>query len=164
MTFGPLEGVIVCLCRSLIGEILIVKAQGPLDLHLGHESHRLDNVPPSLWSCGNKLDEKNFFWRNERTPWRRKLAPLFSMFGLGGSKRYFLEYDVILGGLGFHDVGLFDDKLAHIDEGIPLHLNIWPLKDQHLPKEPQCLVHYAKTPLRGMTSSYRVLFYVTFEF
>jgi hypothetical protein len=46
MICGPLEDVLVCLCRSLTSESLIVKAQGHLDLHLGHESHRLDDATP----------------------------------------------------------------------------------------------------------------------
>jgi len=50
VTFGPLEGVLVCLCRSLTGERLIVKAQGHLDLQLGKEAHMLDYVPPLLWT------------------------------------------------------------------------------------------------------------------
>jgi hypothetical protein len=114
--------------------------------------------PPSLWTHGDKLDDERCLWRHERTPWRRKLAPLRSTFGLGGSKRHFLEYDVILGGLRFGDVGRFDDDLEHIDKGRPLHKKIWHLEAQCLPKEPQRLAHYAKTsPLRGMTSSFRVL-------
>jgi hypothetical protein len=48
MTCGPLEGVHVCLCRSLTGDSLIVEEQGHLDLHLGHESHIMDDVPPLL--------------------------------------------------------------------------------------------------------------------
>jgi hypothetical protein len=48
VTFGPLEGVLVCLCRSLTGERLIVKAQGHLDLHLGNKYHRLDDLTPLL--------------------------------------------------------------------------------------------------------------------
>jgi hypothetical protein len=50
VTCGPLEGVLACLCRSLTGESLIVEAQGHLDLHLGHESHRMDDAPPLLWT------------------------------------------------------------------------------------------------------------------
>jgi hypothetical protein len=50
VTCGPLEGVRFCLCKTLTGESLNMKAQGDLDLHLGHESHRLDDVPPSLWT------------------------------------------------------------------------------------------------------------------
>jgi hypothetical protein len=46
VTCGPLEGVLVCICRSLTGESLIMKTQGHLDLHLGHESHRLDDALP----------------------------------------------------------------------------------------------------------------------
>jgi hypothetical protein len=49
MTCGPLEGVFVCLCKSLTGENLIVKAQGHLDLHLGHEAHRLDVLSHNLY-------------------------------------------------------------------------------------------------------------------
>jgi hypothetical protein len=52
VTCGPLEAILVCLCRSLTGESSIVKAQGHLDLHLGHEAHRLDDACPSLWSHG----------------------------------------------------------------------------------------------------------------
>jgi hypothetical protein len=70
MTCGPLEGVLACLCRSLTGDSLIVEAQGHLDLHLGHESHRMDDVPPLL----GHMDDEHFLWRHESTPWRRRLA------------------------------------------------------------------------------------------
>jgi hypothetical protein len=74
VTCGPLECVLVCLCRTLTGESLIMKAQGHLDLHLGHEAHRLNDAPPSLGTNGNKLDDEYFLWRHEKTPWKRRLA------------------------------------------------------------------------------------------
>jgi hypothetical protein len=48
---GPLEGILACLCRSLIGESLIVEAQGHLDLHLWQEAHKLDDVLLVLWTA-----------------------------------------------------------------------------------------------------------------
>jgi hypothetical protein len=48
VTCGPLEGILVCLCRSLTGESLNMEAHGSLDLHLGHEAHMLDDAPPLL--------------------------------------------------------------------------------------------------------------------
>jgi hypothetical protein len=48
LTCGPLKGILVCLCRSSNDESLNMEAQGSLDLHLGHESHRLDDAPPLL--------------------------------------------------------------------------------------------------------------------
>jgi hypothetical protein len=48
VTCGPLEGVLICLCKSLTGESLNMEARGSLDLHLGHEAHRLDDAPPLL--------------------------------------------------------------------------------------------------------------------
>jgi hypothetical protein len=47
----------------LTGESLIVKAQGHLDLHLGHEAHRLDDVPPLLGHMGRgTLDALDVTW------------------------------------------------------------------------------------------------------
>jgi len=43
---GPLKGILVCLSWFLTCEILIIKGQGHLDLHLGHEPCSLDDVPP----------------------------------------------------------------------------------------------------------------------
>jgi hypothetical protein len=85
------------------------------------------------------MDDEHFLWRHERTPWRRRLPPPCPTFGIGGSKRHLLGYDVTLGGLGFGGVGCFDDDLGHLDEGILLHLKIWPLESQCLPQEPQPL-------------------------
>jgi hypothetical protein len=43
---GPLKGILVCLSWFLTCEILIIKGQGHLDLHLGHEPRSLDDVLP----------------------------------------------------------------------------------------------------------------------
>jgi hypothetical protein len=64
VTCEPLEGEFACLCRALTGGRHFVKAQGHLDLHLGHEAHRMDVVPPLL----GQLDDRHFLWRHERTP------------------------------------------------------------------------------------------------
>jgi hypothetical protein len=80
------------------------------------------------------IDGKRCLWRHERTPWRRRLAPLCPVFGLGGSKHHLLGHDIILEGLGFGGVGLFDDDLAHLYEGRPFHMKIWPLDAQGLPQ------------------------------
>jgi hypothetical protein len=50
VTCGPLEGILACLSRSSTCESLIVEAQGHLDLHLGQQSHKLDDDPPLLWT------------------------------------------------------------------------------------------------------------------
>jgi hypothetical protein len=55
VTCGPLEGEFVCLCRALTGGSLFMKAQGHLDLHLGHEAHRLDDVPPLFGHMGEGM-------------------------------------------------------------------------------------------------------------
>jgi hypothetical protein len=52
VTCEPLEGEFSCLCRALIGGSHFVKAQGHLDLHLGHESHRLNDAPLLLGTLG----------------------------------------------------------------------------------------------------------------
>jgi hypothetical protein len=95
----------------------------------------------------------------------KETSPLCSTFDLGGSRHHFLECDVILGGIGFGGVGRFDDDLTRLDGGRPLHMKIWPLESQYIPQEPQHVAHFAKmSPLRGITSSFRVLLYVIFEF
>jgi hypothetical protein len=117
VTYGPLEGVLVFLCRTFTGKSLIMKGQGHLNLHLGHEANWLDDTPSTLWTHGDNIDDERCLWRHERISWRRKLHPLCSTFGLRVSKHHFLEYNILLGGLGFGDVGRFDDELTQIDEG-----------------------------------------------
>jgi hypothetical protein len=72
VTCEPLEGEFACLCRALTGGRHFVKAQGHLDLHLGHESHRMDVVPPLL----GQLDDRCCLWRHERTPEGSRASPL----------------------------------------------------------------------------------------
>jgi hypothetical protein len=68
-------------------------------------------------------------------------------------------------GLGFGGVGRLDGDMALLDEGRPLHMNIFPLEAQRIPQELQRLSHYAKTsPLRGMMSSFRDLFIYNLNF
>ena len=91
------------------------------------------------------MEDECFLWRHERKPWRRIISPPFPTFGLGGSKRHLLGHDVILGGLGFGGVGWFDDDLACLDGGKPLHMRTRPLETQRLPQTDQRLAHHAKT-------------------
>jgi hypothetical protein len=47
VTCEPLEGEFACHCKDLDRwKSISVKAQGHLDLHLGHEAHKIDVAPP----------------------------------------------------------------------------------------------------------------------
>jgi hypothetical protein len=74
VTCEPLEGEFACVCRALTGGNYFVKAQGHLDLHLGHEAHRMDVTSPLL----GQLDDERCLWRHERTPGKNKASPLLS--------------------------------------------------------------------------------------
>jgi hypothetical protein len=67
VTCGPLKGVLAFLCKLLTSESLIVEVKGHFDLHLGKESHRLDDA--LLYPLGN-LDEVRCLWRHLSIPTR----------------------------------------------------------------------------------------------
>jgi hypothetical protein len=64
VTCEPLEGEFSCLYKDLTSGRHFVKAQGHLDLHLGLESHKMDDAPLILGHLGQTC----FLWRHLGIP------------------------------------------------------------------------------------------------
>jgi hypothetical protein len=52
VTCGTLEDEFFCICSDLTRGSLFMKAQGHLDIHLGHEADNLDDVIPLFGHMG----------------------------------------------------------------------------------------------------------------